>query len=164
MRKVQIWMKKYSPEQIKGVLDIFTVAVCDRRARISGSSKVVESFVTQGCMSSFHLSPFPIYNRENSFKSSHSLATHPIPPLLMELLLAYLLGMFTQTVGLCYWNTHWVYQSTQPDPTVANGHVALVLQSVTVINLEDFSEVWVPFLFSLQSLFSWLLTIHLFIL
>ena len=87
-------MKKYSPEQIKGVLDIFTVAVCGRRARIPGSSKTVGTFVTRGCMSSFHLSPFPIYNRENSFKSSHSSVTHPIPPLLMELLLAYLLGMF----------------------------------------------------------------------
>ena len=114
MRKVQIWMKKYSLEQIKGVLDIFTVAVCGRRARITGSSKIVRIFMTQGCTYEL-FSSFPIYNRENSFKSSHSSVTHPIPPLLMELLLAYVLCMFIQTLGLCYWNTHWVYQPTQPN-------------------------------------------------
>lgn len=111
MRKVQIWMKKYSPEQIKVFLDKFTVAVCGGRARITGSSKTVGTFVTQGCTYEL-FSPFPIYNRENSFKSSHGSVTHPVPPLLTELLLTYLLGMFIQTLGLCYWNTHWVYFST----------------------------------------------------
>lgn len=114
-------MKKYSPEQIKAFLDIFTVVECGGRARITGSSKTVGTSVNLGCTYEL-FSPFSHYNRENSFKFlsqfSHSSCT------------SFINGTFV--------NLSFGYVHSNLGPLLLEYAIGFILQfgSVTVLNLK----------------------------